>query len=106
MGLKGSDGPRFILEITSLWSDAKDDAEVTTLAKKFTDTVNQQVEKFKAGGATGKNAFEPYNPLFMNDAATDQDVLATFKDAAKFQKLQKEIDPNGLFAKRAGGFKY
>lgn len=49
---------------------------------------------------------EAYNPFFANDATFDQDVLGSYKDAEKFKALQRSIDPQGLFAKNAGGFKY
>jgi hypothetical protein len=42
----------------------------------------------------------------MNDAGTDQDVMGSYRDNKKFAALQKELDPSGLFSKRAGGFKH
>jgi hypothetical protein len=42
----------------------------------------------------------------MNDAGPDQDVMGSYKDSAKFKALQREVDPNGLWSKRAGGYKF
>lgn len=42
----------------------------------------------------------------MNDAGVDQDIMATYQDAQKFVLLQQQMDPTGLFSRRAGGFKY
>lgn len=47
-----------------------------------------------------------YNPYFMNDAGTGQDVMGTYRDSEKFAFLQRELDPNGLWSRRAGGYKY
>jgi hypothetical protein len=60
--------------------------------------------KAKVGeGAAG----EAYNPLFLNDAAFDQDVYSTYKDFEKFKALQKEVDPTGLWSgQRTEGFKF
>lgn len=33
-------------------------------------------------------------------------MLGSYKDAEKFKALQRSIDPQELFAKNAGGFKY
>lgn len=42
----------------------------------------------------------------MNDAGPDQDVMATYKDSKKFMELRMSVDPEGLWSKRAGGYKY
>jgi hypothetical protein len=100
MGLKGSDQPRFILEIAGVWNSKADDESMWSMARQLTEKLTTQLGQMKASGkAVG------YNPLFMNDAGPDQDVFSTYKDVQKFAKLQKEIDPQGFFAKRAGGYK-
>ena len=47
-----------------------------------------------------------YLPWLMNDAMGDQNVTGMYRDYAKFKALQEEIDPEGLFSTRAGGYKF
>jgi hypothetical protein len=101
MGLKGTDQARFILEIAGVWNNKADDESMWSLARQLTNNLTTQLDQMKASGkAVG------YNPLFMNDAGPDQDVFSTYKDVEKFAKLQREVDPKGFFAKRAGGYKF
>lgn len=102
MGLTGSDPDRLILEIQGSWALASDDTEAYSLSKKLTDWLDEQVPKWLAEAGMGSQ----YLPLFMNDAAGDQDVTGSYRDVAKFRALQKSVDPNGLFSTRAGGYKY
>lgn len=48
-----------------------------------------------------------YNPLFMNDAAPDQDVYSSYGPAslARLKSIKKVYDPTGFFTNRQGGFK-
>ena len=96
MGLTANDEHRLVLEINCLWHSKDDDS-------KLTEALIKQLTSMKAQ-AEGK--ISGYSPLFMNDAAYDQDVTGSYKEAEKFRKLQRQIDPQGIFAKRAGGFKY
>jgi hypothetical protein len=100
MGLRGDDPPRFIIEIAFLWSNKTLDEDVARLSKTFAEKV-QAKAKTKMMSTNVAN----YLPYFMNDAAKDQDVTSSYKDATKFAQLQKAIDPQGLF-KRTGSFKY
>jgi hypothetical protein len=101
MGLSGKDQPRFILEIAGVWNSKADDETMWSMARQLTESLTGELGQMKAQGkAVG------YNPLFMNDAGPDQDVMASYKDAAQFAKLQKAVDPTGFFSKRAGGYKY
>jgi hypothetical protein len=103
MGLGDNDGHRFIIEINCLWRSKADDDTIYKMSKQLTDDIEKQLSSNKAASDPGISA---YNPLFMNDATYDQDVLASYKDSDKFRQLQKSIDPEGFFAKRAGSFKY
>ncbi|KAF9691935.1 hypothetical protein EKO04_010037 [Ascochyta lentis] len=102
MGLTASDPDRLILEIQGSWALASDDTEAYSLSKQLTDWLDVQVPRWLAEAGMGSQ----YLPLFMNDAAGDQDVTGSYRDVAKFRALQKSVDPNGLFSTRAGGFKY
>jgi hypothetical protein len=110
MGIKGSDGPRVILEITGLWQNADDDTKMPRLAQEFTEKILKRLQELKKTGVAGASGaafkYEEYNPLFMNDAAIDQDVFASYRDQRKFAAVQKSVDAKGFFSKRAGGFKH
>lgn len=102
MGLSGSDPDRLILEIQGSWALPSDDTEAYSLSKQLTDWLDVQVPMWLDEAGMGSQ----YLPLFMNDAAGDQDVTGSYKDVAKFRALQKSVDPNGFFSTRAGGYKY
>jgi hypothetical protein len=92
-----------VLEIQGLWQLPEDDAVAYDLSKQLTDWLEVQVPLW-----LDEAGMDPvmYLPLFMNDAAGDQGVTQSYRDYEKFKALQREIDPNGLFSVRAGGFKY
>ncbi|KAF1814152.1 FAD-binding domain-containing protein [Eremomyces bilateralis CBS 781.70] len=98
MGLTENDKDRFILTITGQWTPADDDNTIWDLSKQLTDWIEQQIPHVTTPES------EQYLPLFMNHAAFSQDVFGSYKDVEKFKVLQKEMDPTGFFAKRAGGF--
>jgi hypothetical protein len=100
MGLTGKDPARFIVEIAFLWKDKTLDADIDRLSKEFAHAIQARGRAI-AAKSTAKN----YHPYFMNDAAADQDVTSSYKDAAKFARLQKEMDPTGFWS-RTGSFKY
>jgi hypothetical protein len=104
MGLTANDKNRFILEINYLWRDGKEDATIHGMARQLTDILDKRVAQIMANSKASSQV-ETYLPFFMNDAAVDQDVTASYKNGAKFKALQQQMDPNGLW-KRAGGFKY
>lgn len=99
MGLTKSDPARFIVEIAFLWKDKSLDADIARLSKEFADKIQT---RGKGIAAKSKSNYYPY---FMNDAAADQDVTSSYKDAANFARLQKQMDPQGFFS-RTGSFKY
>ncbi|RDA86080.1 hypothetical protein CP532_1136, partial [Ophiocordyceps camponoti-leonardi (nom. inval.)] len=49
-----------------------------------------------------------YNPIFMNQASHDQRVLQSYGDATyqRLKAIHKAYDPQGLFSKRQGGFRF
>jgi hypothetical protein len=100
MGLTGSDPARFIVEIAWLWKDKSLDADIARLSKEFAQKVQARGRAIAA-----KSSAKNYYPFFMNDAGADQDVTASYRNKAKFARLQKEMDPNGFWA-RTGSFKY
>ncbi|KAI4599050.1 hypothetical protein KJ359_002467 [Pestalotiopsis sp. 9143b] len=45
-------------------------------------------------------------PLFLNEAAWDQDPLATFSTYSQLQEIKKKYDPDGFFANKTGGWSF
>jgi FAD/FMN-containing dehydrogenase len=45
-------------------------------------------------------------PLFINDAAYDQDPLRTFSTYSRLQAIKKKYDPTGFFASKTGGWSF
>lgn len=84
--------------LTSTWALPSDDQVTLPLSISFI----KQIEDL----AKAKGLFEPY--LFLNDAAIDQKVIASYGDAQvkELVKVSKKYDPKGVFQKLAkGGFK-
>ncbi|QDS73170.1 hypothetical protein FKW77_002220 [Venturia effusa] len=108
MALKGTDHDRYVLEMPAVYNDKADDKLMTMWNKAFSDAVEARLQvvlgDMKRKGKLREGV--DYNPYFMNDAAGDQDVLGSYKENAKFAKLQRMVDPQGLFAVRAGGYKF
>ncbi|KAJ4336002.1 hypothetical protein N0V87_005723 [Didymella glomerata] len=102
MGLTGADPDRLILEIQGSWALLSDDTAGYSVSEQLTDWLDEQVPQWLAEAGMDSQ----YLPLFMNDAAGNQNVTGSYKDVAKFRALQKSVDPSGLFSTRAGGFKY
>ncbi len=99
MGISGSDPDRVLLEIQCSWSSRSDDAVFRDVSKKLTDWLALKIPEWTKGR-------ECYLPYLMNDAAGDQNVTGTYREYAKFKTLQAEMDPQGFFKTRGGGFVY
>lgn len=99
MGISGDDIDRVLLEIQCSWSLPTDDSIFPAAAEKLTDWLETKLPEWTKGE-------KDYLPYLMNDAAGNQNVTGTYRDYAKFKALQKEIDPQGFFSTRGGGFVY
>ena len=97
MGLHGTDPPRIVLEITFMWTNAALDDQILNLSQSF-----EQLVQARAREQQGTTSYYPY---YMNDANGDQSVLESYRDAAKFAALQRQMDPQGFF-RRTESFKY
>ncbi|KAF1813617.1 FAD-binding domain-containing protein [Eremomyces bilateralis CBS 781.70] len=107
MGLTGSDGPRYIIELSSIWGSPQngtDDQTIYGLATQVTKYAERSLAT--ALRQPVNRGAERYNPFFLNDANFNQDVLKSYKDYNSFRWLQRRNDPAGLFLRRVGGFKY
>ncbi|KAG7409332.1 putative FAD-linked oxidoreductase [Fusarium oxysporum f. sp. rapae] len=103
IGFTASDPNRVLLEIQCAWVEKRYDDTVRQFSKDLTAWIEDKLPEWieKNGGSV-----DEYLPLFMNDAMYDQNVTGTYKDYAKFKKLQREADPEGVLRERMGGFKY
>jgi hypothetical protein len=102
MGLTGSDGGRFITELSFLYTLNTTTQGIYATSRAMTAAFHADYQAIlpKAAGA------ETYLPLFMNDAAYDQDVTHSYGGYTGFAASQNAVDPKGFFSKRTGGFKY
>jgi hypothetical protein len=110
MGLGINDGPRWMIEMTYVANGEKTDEPVWATGRAVVAEISKRV-KSKVVATTAEaesgSMVEDYNPLFLNDAAFDQDVYASYKDYNKFKALQRSVDPDGLWSgQRTGGFKF
>ncbi|KAF8253582.1 FAD-binding domain-containing protein [Wilcoxina mikolae CBS 423.85] len=85
------------IDLTPAWSNEADDKKVLAVGKKFLDDVAKMAEK---RGLL-------YDYLFLNDAAKDQNVIASYgKKQVRFLKsVSARYDPEQVFQKLVGGFK-
>ncbi|KAI1812837.1 FAD-binding domain-containing protein [Poronia punctata] len=104
MGLSASDPDRLILELQCMWTIPSDDAEIYALSRQMTDWLAARVPEWLAD--EGRSLADEYLPLFMNDAQADQNVTGTYRGYEEYKALQRQLDPNGLFGQRVGGFKF
>jgi hypothetical protein len=100
MGLDGDETDRIVLELVcSGWTLPKDDEVFAGVTRDLVKWMDEKMVEWTGGK-------EYYLPLFMNDAAWDQDVMGSYRDYEKFKTLQEEADPEGFFSGRGGGFVY
>lgn len=99
MGISGDDIDRILLEIQCSWSSDADDEVFNGASRDLVKWLETKVPEWTKGE-------DHYLPLLMNDAAGDQNVTGMYRDYEKFKGMQAEIDPEGFFSKRGGGFVY
>ncbi|KAF4121385.1 FAD/FMN-containing dehydrogenase [Geosmithia morbida] len=100
MGISGRDPHRIILELQCAWDSETDDDIFQGASRDMVRWLEAKVADWTFDGE------EPYLPLFMNDAAWDQNVTGTYSRYAEFKQIQKAVDPTGFFPTRGGGFVY
>jgi hypothetical protein len=103
MGLSSSDPDRIILIYQGAWNLPTDDELAYSIAGQITAWLDEVVPVWVEEAGLLRDM---YMPLFMNDAMWDQPVTQSYRDYEKFKALQRQVDPQGLFATRTGGFKY
>lgn len=102
MGISGNDGDRILLEFQCAWPFKSDDSRLWDMSRDITNWLEGKLQEWIADEPDE----ERYLPWLMNDAMFDQNVTSMYRDYAKFKALQAQVDPQGLFRTRAGGYKY
>ncbi|KJX98909.1 FAD-binding domain-containing protein [Zymoseptoria brevis] len=113
LGFNPDHGDKVIMEYDVSWLSALTDKKAAAYLTAATEPA-QQYAKSKYAGVKPTNYKSgdldtiSYNPIFMNDAMYNQDPLRSYGAATydRLKQIQRERDPNGLFSKRAGGFKF
>lgn len=103
IGISGSDPNRLFLELECAWGSGLDDAAVYDITRQVTAWLQTKIPQWNALAGLDADA---YLPLFMNDAMGDQNVTESYRAYDGLKALQREVDVDGLFNARAGGFKY
>lgn len=113
LGFSPDAGDLMWLEYDISWTLAVNDAVmatfVTNITKGTQDYARDLYSKSKPTNyVAGDTTFTNFNPLFLNDAMYNQLPLQSYGSETYQQlaALQKEVDPNGFFSKRTGGFKF
>ncbi|KAF4122723.1 FAD/FMN-containing dehydrogenase [Geosmithia morbida] len=99
LGLTASDPDRIVLEIQCSWLAATDDDDGLSHVQEMTEWLETKLPEWRADE-------DEYLPLLMNDATFDQNVTQMYRDYAQLKDLQAQIDPDGFWSTRAGGWTY
>ena len=113
LGLDPADGDKVFMEYDVSWLAPETDEAAAKYISASTEPAQQYAEE-KYGGVKPTNWQEGdtkvtnVNPLFVNDAMYNQDNARFYGEGMyeKLRDIQKKGDPNGLFSKRTGGFKF
>lgn len=109
MGLSGSDPDRLVVEIQCMWHKPEEDEVLRDVSRAMAAWLEERRPGWLAEARADvkeNTARADYMPLFMNDAASDQDVVGSYREYESFKALQQKVDPEGMFRTRLGGFKY
>lgn len=115
LSLKPENGDLMWMEYDIAWLASGADKISHNTAMSITSTIDAYVRK-TYGGMKNSNAVEgteksepglEYGPVFLNDAMFDQDPLRSYgsENYERLKRIQKEVDSDGLFPSRTGGFK-
>jgi len=105
-----ANGDKMWVEYDIQWKDpAGDEVCLQALEKATKDGLARHKEKYKCTLPTnyksGDLRFAAYNPLFLNDAAPWQDVLASYgpENYRRLQSIHDDVDPSGFMTSRQKG---
>jgi len=98
LGLRESDGPLVLFTLTTTWSNAEDDEEVSRAAEQLIARID----------ASTKQAGMYHGFKYLNYAPDWQDPIGSYGDEnlRKLRSVSKQVDPTGMFQNQCtGGFK-
>lgn len=112
LSLNPDHGDRIWVENDFLWANPTCQDRCPEYSKEVSEELLAYQKKtyggvpptnYKSGDLNWVN----YNPLFMNDAAPDQDVYSSYgtDSLEKLKQVKQKYDPTGFFTTRQGGFK-
>lgn len=112
LALDPNNGDRIWIENNFLWTNPTCQDRCPQFSKELSDRL-LAYHKATYGGVPPTNYVSGdintinYNPLFMNDAAPDQDVYSSYgpESLRKLKAAKAKYDPTGFFTNRQGGFK-
>lgn len=113
LGLNPDYGDKFFMEYDVSWLLPVTDAaaagfisEITEPAQKY--TMQKYADTKPTNWRSGDTRRTNFNPLFVNDAMFNQDQKRFYGEGTykKLRDIQRKSDPEGLFRKRTGGFKF
>ena len=112
LGLNPDHGDRIWIENNLLWTNPTCNDKCPQQSEELTNRLIAY-QKQKYGGVAPTNyksgdlATTNYNPLFLNDAAPNQDVYASYgqENLQRLKQIKQAYDPKGFFTTRQGGFK-
>jgi len=112
LGLNPDHGDRVWIENDLLWTSPFCDQSCPEISKELSGALLANQQKVFAGVKptnykSGDLDTVNYSPLFMNDAAPDQDVYSSYgaTNLAKLKAVKAAYDPKGFLTTRQGGFK-
>ncbi|KJZ71392.1 hypothetical protein HIM_09233 [Hirsutella minnesotensis 3608] len=113
LGLAPEHGDRVWVEYDIAWASPLCDEKCPDFLRQTADSVLNLHKRNYAGISPtnyieGDIDFLSYNPIFMNDAMSDQKVLKSYGDEVyqRLKVIHKKYDPEGFFSTRQGGFHF
>lgn len=113
LGMKPADGDRMWMEYDVSWLTALGDDAAHSMAMNITATIDEYAKTTYAGVPSshyqsGNLEEAEYDPIFLNDAMYDQMPLQSYENDGydKLKAIQENVDPEGFFPSRTGGFKF
>ena len=113
LGLDPAYGDKFFMEYDISWLSPETDEKAAEYITQITEPAQKYAEeKYSDTKPThwkeGETARTNFNPFFMNDAMYNQDPQRFYGEGTyeKLREIQREVDPEGFFHERTGGFKF
>jgi hypothetical protein len=106
-------GDRMFMEYDLIWETPLGDSDAQTMAANITEEIQAYTKKIYADIKNtyykeGHLEYEKCNPIFLNDVTHDQRLLQSCgkETYERLKRIQRSVDPEGVFATRTGWFKF